>query len=481
MRSIARLLLLSLLLAGQSRGGEPDGFIGTDYGTVFGRTVVADLPNAPAPGPYLGAMAVSQSGRTWLFGEFNGTEITTALPIARLDTASGLLDPGFGGGTGTVSTPFPIAGGTWYRDLNALVQADGKPVIAGRAEINDRDRGFVCRLNVAGNFDLGFGSGGCVTVRAFSFADERCGIEGLVIDALTGAITVVGHCSQVMTSETQAFTARFSSAGVLDAEYGAGAGVTRPQIPGASLPYLRSVALRADGRIMAVGTVRREPDQYDIALLRLSNDGTLDPEYADGGYQLLTVDLNGNFNDIGTGVAIRPDGRVLAMGTTESLGDDGEVILWQTTADGDPDPDFGVNGIAIGAEPLDDLFIDFVQLIAYRARMRLSIDDLGRAVVMSRVGSPIVGQDSDVKVFRFLPDGRRDRSFGDIGRGVVDVDNDVSLPGPGASDDIPTFILAERTRILLGTISVRDDKRYMVTLTLTGSKLFRDGLEAFED
>jgi hypothetical protein len=153
--------------------------------------------------------------------------------------------------------------------------------------------------------------------------------------------------------------------------------------------------------------------------------------------------------------------------------------LWQTTADGDPDPSFGVNGLAIGAEPLQDLFLDAAQVIAYRARMRLSIDDRGRAVVISRSGSSlVVGQDTNVKVFRFQADGRRDRSFGDIERGVVDIDNDVSLPGPGASDDIPTFVLAERNRILIGTISVRNDKRYMVTLTLGGSSLFRDGFEA---
>ena len=83
-----------------------------------------------------------------------------------------------------------------------------------------------------------------------------------------------------------------------------------------------------------------------------------------------------------------------------------------------------------------------------------------------------------MRVFRFTQNGRRALTFGEAGRGVVDVDNDVSLPGPGASDDIPTFILAQRTRILIGTISVRDSKRHMVTLALTAAHLFRDGFEA---
>ena len=477
MHAITRLLLLSLALIGHSQADERDGSIVPGYGSVFGRAVFSDLPNAPQPGAYLGAMAVTSFGNTWLFGEFDIIEPTTALPIVRISTATGALDLAFGSGTGMRSSPFPIAGGTWFRGLNALAQADGKPIVTGGVRIAGRDRGFVCRLNAAGNFDASFGTAGCVTVRAFAFPAEDCGIEGLVITPSTGAITVVGDCSEAGGGSGQrAFTARFTSTGLLDTEYGAGAGVTLPQIPGVSLRYLRALALRSDGRIMAVGTVRRASNEFDIALLRLSNDGTLDPDYVNGGFRLLSVNLNGNVDDIGTGIAIRPDGRVLTMGTTESLSDDGEVVLWQTTADGALDPSFGTNGLAIGAEPLQDLFLDAAQNIAFRARMRLSIDDRGHAVVMSRSGSPF-SQDNDAKVYRFLQNGRRDRSFGFSERGVVDIDNDVSLPGPGPVFDTPTFVLAERNRILIGTISVRDGKRYMVTLTLNGSGLFSDGFE----
>ena len=477
MHAITRLLLLSLALIGHSQADERDGSIVPGYGSVFGRAVFSDFPNAPHPVAYFGAMAVSSFGNTWLFGEFESFEPNTALPIARISTSTGALDLAFGSGTGMLSSPFPIAGGTRFRNLNALTQADGKPIVTGGVRIAGRDRGFVCRLNAAGNFDASFGTAGCATVRAFAFPVEDCGIEDLVITPSTGAITVVGDCAQAAGVGKRAFTARFTSTGLLDTEYGAGAGVTLPQIPGASLRYLRALALRSDGRIMAVGTVRRASNELDIALLRLSNDGTLDPDYVNGGYRLLSVNLNGNVDDIGTGIAIRPDGRVLTMGTTESLGDDGEVVLWQTTPDGALDPSFGTNGLALGAEPLKSLFFGEQQWVALHARMRLSIDDLGRAVVMSRSREQPLQKSDDAKVYRFLQNGRRDRSFGFSERGVVDIDNDVSLPGPGPVFDTPTFVLAERNRILIGTISVRNDKRYMVTLTLNGSGLFSDGFE----
>ena len=479
MHAITRLLLISLALIGHSQADERDGSIVPGYGSVFGRAVFSDFPNAPHPGAYFGAMAVSSFGSTWLFGEFESFEPNTGLPIARISTSTGALDLAFGSGTGMLSSPFPIAGGTWFRNLNALTQADGKPIVTGDARIAGRDRGFVCRLNAAGTFDPSFGTAGCVTVRAFAFPVEDCGIEGLVITPSTGAISVVGDCSEAGGGSGQrAFTARFTSMGLLDTEYGAGAGVTLPQIPGASLRNLRALALRSDGRIMAVGTVRRASNELDIALLRLSNDGTLDPDYVNGGYRLLSVNLNGNVDDIGTGIAIRPDGRVLTMGTTESLSDDGEVVLWQTTPGGALDSSFGTNGLALGPEPLKSLFFPEQQFVAFRARMRLSIDDRGRAVVMSRSREQPLQKSDDAKVYRFLPNGRRDRSFGFSERGVVDIDNDVSLPGPGPVFDTPTFVLAERNRILIGTISVRDGKRYMVTLTLNGSGLFSDGFES---
>ena len=476
MRPSILTCLLCTLFASVVHADGADGTIDGTYGSVFGRAVVSDFPDAPEPGPYLGAMAVSDSGRTWLFGEYNIIEATASLPIARLDTLTGALDPAFGGGSGLVSSPYPIAGGTWFRDLSAVLQPDGKPLIAGRVRGPGSDRGFVCRLNVAGNFDATFGTDGCVTLRAFAFANERCGIEAIALGSASGGITVVGHCDDVDATDLQAFTARYTASGQLDTEYGAGVGVTLPQTSGSALHYLRALQVLDDGRIMAVGSAHRN-DQFDIALLRLSNDGTPDPTYGDNGHLLLAVDLAGGFDDIGTGVTVRPGGRVLVMGTAEGSNQNGEVVLWQTSVDGVPDATFGDTGLAFGAEPMETAFESPTQLVAYKARMRLSIDDLGRAVVMGRTG-PAAAQNDDVRVFRFTQNGRRDLTFGEAGRGVVDVDNDVSLPGPGASDDIPTFILAQRTRILIGTISVRDSKRHMVTLALTAAHLFRDGFEA---
>jgi uncharacterized delta-60 repeat protein len=479
MRPITLSCLLCTLFAGVVHADGPDGSIDATYGSVFGRSVVSEFPAAPEPGPYMGAMAVSVAGRSWLFGEYNILEATTSLPMARLDTLTGALDPAFGGGTGLRSSPYPIVGGTWFRDLNAVVQPDGKPLIAGRVRGPGNDRGFVCRLNVAGNFDATFGTGGCVTLRAFAFANERCGIEAIALGSASGGITVAGHCDEVDSAARQAFTARYTASGQLDTEYGAGVGVTLPQTPGSALQYLRALQVLDDGRIMAAGSALRD-DQFDIALLRLSSDGTPDPEYGNGGHLLLAVDLAGGLDDLGTGLAVRPDGRVLVMGTAEGSDQDGEVVLWQTSADGVADATFGTAGLAFGAEPLKQAFEPASQLVAYLARMRLSIDDIGRAVVMGRTGAASE-QNDDVRVYRFTQNGRRDRDFGDVGRGVVDVDNDVSLPGPGASEDIPTFILAQRTRILIGTISVRDSKRFMVTLALTGVHLFRGGFEDEQD
>ena len=476
MRATARLLLSACLLSPLATPAAeyPDGVIGSGYGSVFGRTVVSEFPAGPGESPYLGAMALSATGRSWLFGEYSVFHPDQPLPIARLDTASGALDAGFGGGTGVVATALPLAGG-WLHDMDAVVQPDGKPLLAGSVRLAEGDRGFVCRFNVAGNPDATFGDDGCALVRAFAFTNERCDLQAIALGSPGGGITVAGHCSDEESSARQAFTARLTASGLPDTEYGAGAGVTLPVVAGSALTDLMALVLLEDGRFMAVGSARRDSNQHDIALLRMSNDGTPDPEYGDGGNVLLAVDLAGALHDHGTDIALRPDGRVLVAGIAQGQDDQAEVVLWQTSAEGIPDATFGSNGLVIGSEPLDEVTHN-AGLATYYAGVRLAIDDLGRAVVVGRDGI-FVDTDANIRVFRFRADGSLDAAFAYEGRGVVDIDHDVSVPGPGASHDVPAHVSVQRERILIGATAIRDDVAYMVTVTLEASHLFSDGYE----
>lgn len=473
-------LLLALACVASAQASDvPDGQIDSGYGSVFGRTVISSFPGLPAPTPYLGAMATSASGKTWLFGEFDSFPATAALPIARLISSDGQLDPAFGGGTGLLSTTtFPL-GGQWYAGFTALVQPDGKPLLAGFMRTAAGDRGFLCRLNVAGNFDATFDGDGCREFRAFAFTNEDCIIKDIALGAPNDAITLVGRCSDRDSAARRAFTARITATGSIDTEFGGGAGVNLPILVGSTLNELNALAMQADGRFVAVGSTLRATNEYDVAVLQFSNDGSIDPSFANGaGEALRALDIAGTLHDFGTDILVRPDGRILAAAFAEGFDDDGEIALWQLDANGTPDASFGANGLVLGSESLVDITTGTPLLGPFFARMRLGIDDLGRAVVAARSGSPVAGSDADVRVFRFTRTGAKDTKFGYGARGIVDIDNDVAVPGPGSSHDIPTAISIERGRIVFGTISIRDSQPHMVTLALQANHLFADSFES---
>lgn len=69
-------------------------------------------------------------------------------------------------------------------------------VFGGLRAVNgetDAFPGVVCRLAVAGNFDAGFGTAGCRTLRSFTAADESCLVEDVAFGT-NGTPVVVGNC-----------------------------------------------------------------------------------------------------------------------------------------------------------------------------------------------------------------------------------------------------------------------------------------------
>jgi hypothetical protein len=182
------LLLPALLLNTGVRAGTVDGTINPNYGNNLGRAVVAASPGFGTANPGLRAMATSLSGRTWLFGEDRSGLQNELLLIARLDAATGQIDAGFGGGDGLVTVGFP-AGINGPKIDGALIQPDGKPLIFGYAfHLLGQDYetvGLICRLNVAGNFDLSFGSNGCRMITGLASHHESCTVRDLKRQATT--------------------------------------------------------------------------------------------------------------------------------------------------------------------------------------------------------------------------------------------------------------------------------------------------------
>lgn len=146
-------------------------------------------------------------------------------------------------------------------------------------------------------------------------------------------------------------------------------------------------AVQPDGKIVIAGTIRAG-DESEICVLRIDTSGVLDPEFGEQG--IVSFDL-------GTGlhrareVFVLPDGVILVLGVTDLTGDSSSFIA-RFLADGTPDPEFGNEGVIV--DNLVPGSTDFFVRGAVQQDRKLLL------------GSDVA------RVYRLLPDGTRDSSFG---------------------------------------------------------------------
>lgn len=135
-----------------------------------------------------------------------------------------------------------------------------------------------------------------------------------------------------------------TSAGSLDAKW---------TIDFSSSEGANAVAVQTDGKIVAAGGVAvvgidNHSSNYDFAVFRYNADGSLDTSFdADG---KVTTPISNDFNnyDYAYSVAIQPDGKIIAAGTSVGLSTSGFALVRYNT-DGSLDGSFGAGGKVITA------------------------------------------------------------------------------------------------------------------------------------
>jgi uncharacterized delta-60 repeat protein len=171
--------------------------------------------------------------------------------------------------------------------------------------------------------------------------------------------------------------ARFLPDGALDATFdGDGRVWTRF---GGDEAAAYGLALQPDGRLVAAGSSRPNYNQNNVALARYTADGQLDPTFGSGG--LVSADFGGD--DIANDVAVLPDGKLVTAGSP---------TLARFNPDGTLDTSFGNGGSATAS---------------FTARA-LVVQPDGKLVVAG-------GLDGAFALARFTSDGRPDTSLGPTG------------------------------------------------------------------
>jgi uncharacterized delta-60 repeat protein len=216
--------------------------------------------------------------------------------------------------------------------------------------------------------------------------------------------------------------------GGLDASFGGDGKITTN--PTVHDDWLNAVAVQPNGRIVVAG-VAGSGGRSTFALARYREDGRLDRSF--GGDGLVRTRFKNRGGSGAEAVAIQPDGKIVAVGST----DHSRFALARYNRDGTLDPTFNRDGKATTALlPLDGAAANSVAILPGG-----KILVAGTASCVESLTPPFTcGQEEDsgdIALARYDPDGTLDTTFGDNGRvlsdvsGVDDTGNAMALQSDG--------------------------------------------------
>lgn len=295
--------------------------------------------------------------------------------------ADGSLDPAFGSG-GIVTT----AVGT-FRDYGRCValQSDGKILVAGEVSNGGAYDFGVVRYLANGTLDPAFGTGGIASV---SIAPNNDFPKGIFVRA-DGKIVVAG------AADINFGVTRLNSNGSLDTSFGT-AGKVVTDFGASTFDYAEAALMQSDGKIIVAGRVSTATRGYDFGLIRYQENGALDTTFGTGG-KVSTPVGGGTSEDVCYDLAQQSDGKIIAVGDTNFGTLLFAVVRYMTN--GGVDTTFASGGIGTYA-------------ISNSANH-------GRAVAVQNDGAIVVAgyanSQGDTDFFggiRLLTDGSTDPSFG---------------------------------------------------------------------
>jgi uncharacterized delta-60 repeat protein len=316
---------------------------------------------------------------------------------------AGSLDPTFGSG-GIVTTTIGTAA-----QVNAVtLQTNGDIVAAGvSADSSGNNLVTLARYLPSGQLDPSFGTGGIVTTRVGKtlahYSPTYNGAAETVAIQADGKIVVAGDAAMPTKQDPSAAAlclVRYNSNGSLDTTFGTG-GIALAQVNANESEMIHSLALQSNGDIVAAGFAGSA-----FLVARFTSNGSLDTTFAHGGVfsdPSLGVAAQAN------GVAIQPDGKILAAGHNGTTASGQEVELVRLNSDGSLDSAFGTGGkvlhqFSTSTNPVSDASGLALQSVNGQS----DIITVGQVTYTSSTGSRLSG----AGIERLQPNGSIDTSFG---------------------------------------------------------------------
>jgi uncharacterized delta-60 repeat protein len=309
----------------------------------FGNGGVVRISHDPTLSSAASDVALQPDSKVVLAGRESGAVSESSLfdiAVARLNP-DGTRDGSFGGGDGVVHLDLQ---GQQNEATAVALDSAGRIVVAGRSwVVGGNSDAVVVRLLPDGSLDSSFGKRGVVVLDLRSDFDIA---NGLAVQD-DGALVVAGsYQPRVLT----AWLARLRPDGARDRRFGRTGLVT----PGVSSAW-SDVTVQPDGRIVTAGqagllTLATGGEASELTVARYLPDGTADAGFGDGGMATVRVDPSRALHGQASGVAVRADGTMLAVGAATAT-NVSDMVAAALLADGTPDDRFGSDGVVLHHDP----------------------------------------------------------------------------------------------------------------------------------
>jgi len=262
-----------------------NGFVTTDFGTI------GDAANA---------LVIQPDGKILVTGlSYDGTQ--SDFVTARYN-ADGSLDNGFNG-SGKLITDF--ASGSDVA-TGIAVQADGKIVLGGYTMNGAHEEMGVARFFAGGSVDVAFGSAG----RYHTTVGNADAFANAVAVQPDGKIILAGYASNTL-GENDFAMVRLTTSGALDNSFDTDGKVTTDF--GTVTDAANAMVLQPDGTIILAG--KTSAVTYNqFALARYATDGSLDNAFGVNGKVKTNLSTSTNYANA---VALQADGKIVAAGTVD--------------------------------------------------------------------------------------------------------------------------------------------------------------------
>jgi len=286
---------------------------------------------------------------------------------------------------------------TNFNDFNSYMSSiantpDNKIMALGVANTATGNAYALAKYNLDGSPDMTFNSTGTAMI---SF--DPLDIPTAMAISGDGRLYIGGYGPSEGYSHFR--ISRLNADGTIDLTYNNGLGTSSVGF-GNTYDQLTNILLLPDGKLLAAGyTATASFDNYDVGLLRLNNDGTIDAGFGTNG--IVTGDYNGQF-DNNSILTTTTNGQIIIGGNTLQLQNSGtwDLTMFRYGADGIPDASFGTGG----------------KLSDYIPRSTFSYNDVynqadGKLMVLG------ISSDGNSKQFisRFNANGAMDNTFGQNG------------------------------------------------------------------